>query len=70
MVSNAPVSVLIDEKLLATLHRDGGLEQLEVKGEMLLRIQDPQLAKMRVHMKVAKQSADLTFKTHPHVDKQ
>ncbi|KAI3633405.1 hypothetical protein MIR68_008352 [Amoeboaphelidium protococcarum] len=67
--SNEAVQVVIDEKIIATLHRDGGLENLDVKGEMTLRCQDANKAKLKLQVQ-AVDEPNLTFKTHPHVDKQ
>lgn len=37
-VPSEPVSITIDEKLVATLRRDGGVEVLEVNGVMTLEV--------------------------------
>lgn len=72
VTSTAPVHIVIDERLLATLNRDGGLEHLEVKGELTLRVHDPDRARLLVHLAplpAAFNPSDVQFKTHPHVDK-
>lgn len=56
-------------------NRDGGLEFLEVKGDLELKISDPALAKLRLKLQPPSSSpllgaGDLQYKTHPHVDKK
>ena len=52
--------------------RDGGLSSLEVKGDLLLRITDPAVARLRVHVDTSGSmlgGAETQYRTHPHVDK-
>ena len=67
-VTQGAVHIQIEEKLNAILNRDGGLDNLEVKGELILRISDPAKARLRFLVNAA-QSSDVQFKTHPHVDR-
>jgi hypothetical protein len=63
-----PIHVQMDEKLVATLNRDGGLENLEVKGELTLRVTEADCARIRLALTPVT-DANVQFKTHPHVDK-
>lgn len=52
----------------AELTREGSLNSLEIKGELILRVTDPNLARLRLNIL----SPDLdhsAFKVHPQVDK-
>ncbi|KAN0065380.1 coatomer subunit delta [Thecaphora frezii] len=73
-VAEESVHVTVREKISITGNRDGGLDSLEIKGDMVLRISDPSLAKLRVALAPAAESAiqsggELQFKTNPQVDK-
>ncbi|KAJ3022201.1 UNVERIFIED_CONTAM: Coatomer subunit delta [Siphonaria sp. JEL0065] len=62
------VHIVIDERISARVSRDGGLESMEVKGKMELKVTDPSKA----HFRVALQNAyndTIQFTTHPNVDK-
>ena len=69
-VQMGDVHLTLDEKLSASLNRDGGLvDSLEIKGDLLLRITNPDYAPtLRVECTTTPDAA-LTFKTHPNVDK-
>ena len=51
------VHIAIDEKFNAVLNRDGGVESLEVKGELMLRVTDPEKARVQVAMAPVSDSA-------------
>lgn len=56
------------EKLSLTVSRDGGIQSMEVKGDLMLRITDP--AKAGLRLQVSTGSADgVQFRTHPNVDR-
>jgi len=64
-----PVHLLIEEKMSVTLERDGGIAtELEVKGDLSLKLSDPNLAQIIVHLQQGNTSA-FQFKTHPNIDK-
>lgn len=42
------IQIQIDEKISVSLNRDGGVESLEVKGELILRIVGPASACLRI----------------------
>ena len=74
-VHQEPVHVVIKERISISGNRDGGLESLEIKGDLLLKITDPSLAKVRVQLappeagNLVLSAGDLQFKTNPQVDK-
>jgi len=43
---SAPVQMVVEEKLTVTLLRDGGLQGMEVKGDLQLLVTDPNFAKV------------------------
>lgn len=68
-----PVHLTVRERVTATGNRDGGLSSLEVKGDLLLKVTDPALARMHVHADLTGSllgGAEPQYRTHPHVDKQ
>ncbi|EST05983.1 Clathrin adaptor, mu subunit, C-terminal [Kalmanozyma brasiliensis GHG001] len=74
-VHQEPVHIVIKERISISGNRDGGLESLEIKGDLLLKITDPSLAKVRVQLSppdadnLVLSAGDLQFKTNPQVDK-
>lgn len=63
-----PVTIVIEEKLVCQLKKDGGLESMEVQGTMMLEVNNDEDAFCRVHISGG-QSKALQFKTHPNIDK-
>ncbi|CDO73414.1 hypothetical protein BN946_scf185013.g48 [Trametes cinnabarina] len=65
------VHVVIKEYLSLELMREGGLRNLELRGEMDLHISDPSLARVKLALAPAPASygPELQFKQHPKVDK-
>ena len=45
---NIRVHIKIDEKIILTAGRDGGLQQMEVRGLVLLRISDAEYGKISI----------------------
>lgn len=74
-VHQESVHVVIKERISISGNRDGGLDSLEIKGDLLLKITDPSLAKVRVQLAPPEEgnlvlsAGDLQFKTNPQVDK-
>lgn len=63
------IHVTVDEKITFSARRDGGVEQLEVKGTMMVLATQPESA--RVSLALAKNSGkNVTYQTHPNVDKK
>lgn len=68
VVRSESVSLVIEEKLVVRLGRNGGLESMEVQGNMLLEVKDEEHALIRVLVKGGKHPG-YQFKTHPNIDK-
>ncbi|KAF3913852.1 hypothetical protein ABW21_db0202852 [Orbilia brochopaga] len=66
--SHDGISVTIQESLSAELTREGVLKSYEVKGDMMLRVTDSALAKIKIDTTV-EASEGTQFRTHPNVDK-
>jgi hypothetical protein len=64
-----PVVVSIEEKLIVLAHRDGGIENMEVKGELNLRIDDSVKTPLQLNISTTNDKA-FQFKTNPIVDKK
>lgn len=66
------VHLVIREKLSCALNRDGGLDSLELKGDLDLRISTPEASKVVLSLSHsdAFTPQDLQFKTHPRIDKK
>jgi len=63
-----PISVTIAEQISAELAHDGNMKSFEVKGNLMLRITDPSLTKLKLDIR-ADASSGAQFRTHPSVDK-
>lgn len=68
-VTTEPVSLLVSEKLTLVAPRDGGLQNLELHGQMTLRITDESLARLQVQL-TNNDSRGMQTQTHPQVDKE
>lgn len=69
---NRSVHLAIREKLSLALNRDGGLDSLELKGDLDLRIASADVAKVVLQISHSDSftTNDLQFKTHPRIDKK
>ncbi|KAJ2829567.1 coatomer subunit delta [Coemansia erecta] len=63
------VHVQIEERIAAVVNRDGGLEQMEVKGDLSLIISDAAYANIQLGVVTSNQH-NAQVKTHPKVDKR
>ncbi|PIA13780.1 clathrin adaptor, mu subunit [Coemansia reversa NRRL 1564] len=61
------VHVQIEEHITAVVNHDGGLEQMEVKGELALIISDDLYSNVRLNV-VTNNQHDARLKTHPKID--
>jgi hypothetical protein len=50
------VHIAIDEKISVTANRDGGLQSMEVKGDMVLKVTDPNSALVKLTMDISNDS--------------
>jgi len=62
------IMIVITEQISAELARDGNLKSFEVKGNLVLRITDPSLTKIKLNV-AADTSSGAQFRTHPNVDR-
>lgn len=62
------IHVTIEERVSLAANRDGGLEQMEVRGTLTLRVGEGASGKLRLQLQAANDPA-INFKTHPNVDK-
>jgi hypothetical protein len=50
------VHIAIEEKISVTANRDGGLQSMEVKGDMILKVTDPNSALVKLTMAMSNDS--------------
>ena len=55
--ADAPITLTFDEKLVVTMNRDGGLEGMELKGDLQLLVTDATMAKATVPVRPARTRA-------------
>ncbi|RHZ68928.1 hypothetical protein Glove_292g56 [Diversispora epigaea] len=63
------VHLAITERISLQANRDGGLENLEVKGDLELNISDANVTRVKISVR-AIDDGSLQLKTHPNVDKK
>ncbi|KAI0050583.1 hypothetical protein FA95DRAFT_1555507 [Auriscalpium vulgare] len=70
-VTAESVHIVTRETITLSLSREGGLESLELKGDMNLQVSDPSLARVKVALLPAPSDfgPELQFKQHPNVAK-
>ena len=73
-IERQPVHILIKERVSLAADRDGGVKNLEIKGDLEVRITDPSLGKLQLSLIDTKSTGgpkaeEMNWKTHPHVDK-
>jgi len=66
---SAGVTIGIAETLDIRLNKDGGVENMEVKGELHLEVSDEDSAQLRIEVDVG-ENEGFQFKTHPNIDKK
>lgn len=66
----APVMIAIEEKVSASLNREGALESLDVKGTMQLTATEDGAAICKVVLGGPGRHPAFTYQTHPKVDKK
>ncbi len=62
------VSITVDEKIVATVSKDGDLGRFEVRGEIFLHINDETKANSEVHLSVT-DTKGVTIKPHPELNR-
>jgi coatomer subunit delta len=69
-LSTAPVQLSAVEKISLVVNRDGGVQNMEVKGDLLLRVTDPAAAQVRLAVATGDAAGrGVQFKTHPNVNR-
>ncbi|KAJ1561893.1 Coatomer subunit delta, partial [Nowakowskiella sp. JEL0078] len=63
------IHLALEEKLVVTANRDGGLQNMEIKGKLTLTVSDPAKGLIKIAMKNP-QDANIQFQTHPQIDKK
>mmetsp|Transcript_43367 Transcript_43367/g.70366 ORF Transcript_43367/g.70366 Transcript_43367/m.70366 type:complete len:528 (+) Transcript_43367:87-1670(+) len=63
-----PVHLTVDEKLVVHMDRDGGVENVEVKGDLSLVVRDSDFALLKVQIKTG-ENKNYQFKAHPNINK-
>ncbi|WFD44742.1 coatomer subunit delta [Malassezia psittaci] len=66
------VEFLAKERVSLTSNREGGLDSMEIKGDLMLKIHDANYARLAIDVAAIDQfgNAEIQYRTHPHVDKQ
>jgi len=68
-VPMSSIHIKIEEKVMLTAGRHGGLQNMEVRGIVLLRITDPNMSKITIPY-TNNDSKGFQMQTHPNVDKK
>ena len=63
-----PIHITVAEAISANLSREGAIESFEVKGDLQLRISDPSLTQLQLHLQLG-DTKNAQLNTHPKVDK-
>lgn len=64
-----PIAIALEENLVVSLKKDGGLDNLEVKGTLSLVIQNKEDTQLRIQVETGS-NKNFQFKTHPLIDKE
>lgn len=64
-----PVTIVMEERVNASLNREGALESMEIKGTMTLTPMEDDACKCKIAIAGQKNTA-FAFQTHPKVDKK
>ncbi|CCE81718.1 Piso0_002384 [Millerozyma farinosa CBS 7064] len=68
-VENNGILVTVNEKISAELTREGSVISSEVKGDLQLRINNPDLAHSKILLKTGGKTSGVQYKTHPNIDR-
>lgn len=63
------VHIKVEEKITLTAGRDGGLQNMEIRGLILLRVADAQFGKIRLSLE-NNDDKGFQMQTHPNIDKK
>ncbi|KAJ1680116.1 Mitochondrial distribution and morphology protein 12 [Spiromyces aspiralis] len=67
--SRKDIHISIEEHVSATINRDGGLEEMEVKGDMFLTTSSEECSKAQLQLTLP-ENIKPQYKTHPNIDKK
>ncbi|KAJ3128416.1 Coatomer subunit delta [Nowakowskiella sp. JEL0407] len=68
-VQKEGIHVAVEERVTVKANRDGGLENMEIKGKLTLTVSDPAKGLIRLSLKNP-QDSNTQFQTHPQIDKK
>lgn len=68
-VANNGILITINEKITAELSREGSVLSSEIKGDLQLRINNPELASSKILLKLGDKSSGVQYKINPNVDR-
>lgn len=68
-VANNGILITINEKITAELSREGSVLGSEIKGDLQLRINNPELASSKILLKLGDKSSGVQYKINPNVDR-
>jgi hypothetical protein len=69
-VAREKVNIEVVEVVSATVENDGGLRSpLDIKGDLTLVVDDPEFARIFVHVAPAAEHKSFTFKAHPNINR-
>jgi coatomer subunit delta len=66
--SSAKVQITLTESTVTKTNRDGGVESIDVQGQLNLHITDSSMSRIEIHLQ-CDNSDGTQFKTHPNVDR-
>merc|ERR1712055_510875 len=67
-INTEAVHVTLEEKMMLTAGRDGGLQTMEVLGLLTLRVQEEKVGRVRLELQNTENKA-IQLQTHPNIDK-
>merc|ERR1719339_41222 len=67
-INTEAVHVTLEEKMILTAGRDGGLQTMEVLGLLTLRVQEEKVGRVRLELQNTENKA-VQLQTHPNIDK-
>lgn len=68
-IVNEGILIVVNEKITAELSRDGTVKSSELKGDLQLRIINPDYAHCKLSLQPLPKTNGLQYKTHPNIDK-
>jgi len=69
IASTSPLHLRQEEKILASIHREGDVDQFEVRGLLCLHVTDQDLATVQINVD-NNDERQIQIQTHPNIDKR